>query len=277
MGLYPFVFGENVEDRTENLLYLQSPSSVTGLPQDVYSVLVITDPHFGSDRAELEEDAFYKWFKNQLENDDETLRPRFMICLGDILDGGHKKEAESYNKFTERLKQMAELSGITGFETYSILGNHDLYNHGWSVWKENIKPYTSFYTFSTKTSLSQGFSWYFLDTANGTLGKNQLELLSSSMKKDPLSKIVSMHYPLYCDGVIQLAIQNSLERNMLFSLFAQNDVKLVLEGHAHTAKDYDSGIFKEHLIPSFLYSRTVCLLTVDESNGSVKAFYDLEY
>ncbi|MCR5218995.1 metallophosphoesterase [Treponema sp.] len=278
MGAYWFVFGQDVEDRVSSLKVLDSPSSVTGTTGSVYSILVITDPHFGSDRADQDIEAFYEWFDSQLKNSDETLRPRFMICLGDILDGGHKGEADDFNEFADTLAQMASAAGISGFTTYSILGNHDLYNYGWDVWKENINPGTSFYKFTTHGSASdKGMSWYFLDTANGTLGDRQLELLQEEMEEDSLPKIVSMHYPLYCGGIIQLSIQNALERNTLMSLFAKNNVKLVMEGHAHRSKHYDSGSFEEHLISSFLYSRAFSLITVDENSGSVLSHPDLEY
>ncbi|MBO6176961.1 MAG: metallophosphoesterase [Treponema sp.] len=278
LGFYWFVFGEDVEDRAKEIVSIDSPDSVSETTGEKYSVLVVTDLHFGSERTDRDDEAFYEWFKKQLASDDESLKPRFMICLGDILDGGHKEEAEEYNNFADKLAELAEEAGIHGFTSYSIVGNHDLYNHGWSVWKENIYPHTSFYVFNTKSdSQSQGMSWYFLDTGNGTLGKTQLDSLCEAMKNDSRPKIVSMHYPLYCGGIVQLCIQNSMERNILMSLFAENNVKIVLEGHAHRTKHYDCGNFEEHLISSYLYSRAFTLLTVDEKSGSVVSHPDLEY
>ena len=228
-----------------------------------YSIVVITDIHFGSSRAKRKDEKFIAWFSQQVNNADETLRPRFMICLGDCIDGGHQSEADDYNKFCTQLQTIAKEAGITDFKTYSLIGNHDLYNDGWTVWRDNIYPHTSFYHFTTSASGAdgKGFSWYFIDSANGTLGKPQLEALEKNMPNDSLTKIVLSHYPIYCNGMPLLSIHNTIEKNRLVSLFAKNNVSLIFEGHAHMGGSYKCSKFEEH----YTYS----LVTLDENENTI--------
>lgn len=267
MGFYWFVTGEDVEDRAQTMLELPSPDSGNS-PR--YSIVVITDIHFGSSRAKRRDEYFIRWFEQQVSEPDESLRPRFMICLGDSMDGGHQNEADDYNEFCTRVQQIALNAGLTDFKTYTIIGNHDLYNHGWKIWKENIYPYTSFYHFTTSaTGNGRGFSWYFIDSANGTLGKPQLTALEEAAGKDPLPKIVLSHYPVYCDGLPLLSMHNTLEKNRLVSLFASSSVRVIFEGHAHMGGSYRCSSFEEHLIKSYLQSYDFSLVTLDEENGTV--------
>ena len=267
LGAYWFVTGEYPDDRSQTIQVLpdQNVSS-----NKKYTVLVMTDIHFGSGRRDRNDEAFIEDFKKLLSDSDETQLPRFMICLGDALDGGHQEEADNYNSFIEKVRQIAVNAGISDFKTYTILGNHDLYHYGWDVWKKNIYPYTSYYTLKTNAdSAYEGFSWYFIDSANGTLGKAQLEDLEKNLASDTRPKIILSHYPVHCDGLSILSLQDPMEKNRLISAFAKNNVKVVFEGHAHQSTLYDNSSFEERIIPSFLMHRTYCLVTIDEETESV--------
>ena len=58
LGFYWFVFGEDVEDRAKEIVSIDSPDSITESTGGKYSVLVVTDVHFGSGRIERDDEAF---------------------------------------------------------------------------------------------------------------------------------------------------------------------------------------------------------------------------
>ena len=175
-----------------------------------YDVLLISDLHFGKDESSQHERALFDW----LDSLSADKRPSFCINLGDTADHGLSEEYDSYLVFQEQLR-----SKLKSPVVFNVLGNHDLFNSGWSSWKEKMYPNMSFYHFETNN-----VSWYFLDSGSGTLGERQVEILSDAIKHDSKQKIISLHYPLYGDKIDALMSHDSLqdehETDMLFTLFA---------------------------------------------------------
>lgn len=230
-----------------------SPSALSGK----YTVAVISDVHFGAKAGNGIDNIsgrFLDWLKTLSEKNE---LPAFIICLGDIAECGTKSEIQNYADF---IKLVEDTYAI---KTYTILGNHDLYNSGWNNWKNIVAPYTSFYHFTTKT-----FSWYFVDSASGSLGTNQYEKLKDVMKKDTAPKIVCSHYPVYAGGNFYFCLQNTVERNSLITLFAENNVKVALEGHTHIYCETNFGSFMEETLPGYLEKGKWELLSVDEDAGT---------
>jgi 3',5'-cyclic AMP phosphodiesterase CpdA len=218
-----------------------------------YTVIVITDVHFGGDGTRPD-DSFFEWVSSL------SSRPKFCICLGDIAEHGYKSEYTDYVAFT------AKLYNTYGIRTYTVTGNHDLYNSGWKYWHTMVYPYTSFYRLKTVH-----FSWYFLDSGSGSLGTTQYNTLKNAMNADSNPKIVLLHYPIYADGTLYLCLQNTYERDELITLFAKKNVKLVLDGHTHQYHTCDFGSFYEFNVPGFLAKGQWALLTVNETTGTVHA------
>ena len=186
--------------------------------------------------------------------------------------GGHEDEADDYNKAAARWIQTAKDElGASDYKVYTILGNHDLYNNGWEVWKKKIYPYTSYYKFTINAggASNGGFDFYFLDSGNGTLGGPQIEDLERNLSASSRPKIIFMHYPLYAGGIFYFALDDVHERARLISAFAESNVKYVFEGHKHQQHDYDFNNFKETVIGAYLQERFFGLVTVDEAAGSV--------
>lgn len=268
-----------VEDRARDVKVL----SGNDLPQvgngSKYSFVVVTDCHFGEKKYGRREDDFIKKFRELLQNPDPSLQPRFIVNLGDTLDGGHESEANDYNKTAARWIQTAKDElGVSDYKVYSILGNHDLYNNGWEVWKEKIYPFTSYYKFTINAggSANGGFDFLFLDSGNGTLGGPQIEDLERNLSASPRPKIIFVHYPVYAGGIFYFALDDVAERNRLIADFAENNVKYVFEGHYHPDADYNLGPFKEADIGAYLAKKVFGLVTVDEAAGSV-SFVRLYY
>ena len=277
-GLPIFLYAETgVEERATTPITLYG----SNLPQvgdsGKYSFVVLTDSHFGSDHTGRREDSFLLKFTELLRNPDPALRPRFIVNLGDTMDGGHSSEADLFNAAAARWIATAKAElGVSDYKVYSILGNHDLYNNGWENWRCKIYPYNSCYNFTLSAGGSTPFDFLFLDTGNGTLGANQLESLEAVMQASWRPKIVFMHYALYGDGLFYFAIDDIEERSRLISDFAKTNVKYIFEGHTHSCHDFDFGPFKEIVVGSYLEKKVFGLVTIDENAGSV-SFARLNY
>lgn len=268
-----FISTTPVEERASSIKILTGNDIPEIGTNSKYSFLIITDTHFGEERVDRHEDEFLKKFEELLSAADETLIPRFIVNLGDTLNAGQKGGANNFNKVAENWTKTAkEKLGISDYKIYSIIGNHDLYNDGWDVWKKNIWPYTSYYKFSVKTaSSSQGFSFYFLDSGNGVLGAPQFENLKKNLEKDSSPKIILCHYPIYAGGQFYFTFNDTMERNKLISIYAKNNVKKVFEGHFHPSNDtYNFKEFVEVVNASYVYKRSVTLVTVDETAETVE-------
>lgn len=270
-----FLFTETPVDKRATSIRVMSGDELPENLSTKYSFVVITDSHFIAEGKSHRDDAFLEKFKSLLASDDEAMRPRFIVNLGDTLDSGRESGAAEFNAQVSRWQEAAKSAlGVSSYKVYSVLGNHDLYNDGWEVWKEKIWPYTSYYKMNPAGS--SGFSFYFLDTGNGTLGAPQFENLLSNLKSDPCPKLVFCHYPLYADGIFYFMMDDTIERNRLLANFAKNNVRYIFEGHYHHYRTFDYGKFKEVLVPSFLFEYSFALLTVDENSKSV-SYQIIEY
>ncbi|MCR5436055.1 MAG: metallophosphoesterase [Treponema sp.] len=261
-----------VNERAAVIKTISNP--VTDVQADsVYSVVLVSDIHFGSSRKRADE-KFLEAFTAICESGDEQLHPLFAINVGDMTETASKKEYDDFLALCNSMKQIAkDKNNNETFEVYSILGNHDVFNNGWNVYKEKVFPYTSYYRFYTGSD-DKKIGWYFLDSASGSLGTKQIKNLEQEMKNDSSVKIVINHYPLFENNAFYFAIQNTDEADRLLSLFAKNNVKHIFAGHFHTGWEYDHGCFKETGVKGYLGKRKFALLTIDQRNGvfNVKHF-----
>ncbi|MBP5359413.1 MAG: metallophosphoesterase [Treponema sp.] len=220
-----------------------------------YDILVLTDIHFGHKVDARHDDDVVDWLESL------GTKPKFCVNLGDTADHGEMNE---FNDWLTNLE-----SGIKdkiNAPVYSVIGNHDLRRNGWESFKTNIYPYTSCYHFE-----STGMSYYFLDTADGTLGKQQLKNLEEAFKADTKPKVVFSHEPIYHDKSNLLsatALQDTHEADRIFTIFARNNVLLYLCGHSHAFRNNNYGSFTEYNLPSYLHSRAWGLIHIDETTGT---------
>ena len=238
-----------------------------------YSFLVLTDTHFGTEKTERREKEFLQKLESLFSAQDE-LQPRFIINLGDTLNAGRDDEADSFNEASKTWCEKAkEISDTDDFKIYSILGNHDLYNKGWQIWKEKIWPGVSYYKFFLDAdSDGKGFWFYFLDSANGTLGASQLEDLEKNLETDSAAKIIFCHYPPFVEqnGQYHFAFGNTIERNKMIAIFARHNVKFIFAGHAHEYSEQNFNKFVEVVVPSYAFKKAFALVTIDEASEKVE-------
>ena len=269
-GPYPFTFfQETVDDRAPVVSDLTGSEYAPDVgTNDVYSFLVITDVHFGSDDP-IPQDRFIKRFNAFFETSaPEEKKPRFLVCLGDCADNGKAEEWQDYNLFLDKVSSAAIAKGFSNFKCYSCIGNHDCYNYGGSEFAKHVYPHVTSYMFSVHADSSpKGFSYYFLDSGNGTLGNKQMKSFKQKIAEDSSPKIIMTHYQIFSGGGNIFLIQDYTERNMLLSEFAKNKVKLVLEGHWHGGASYDNGLFYE-LTCKTTMKRVFYLVTVNETTQS---------
>ena len=241
-------------------LYELNASQAPVINDDVYTIAIITDIHFGKPGTTRHEKDFLDWLEQMKQNGS---LPAFCVCLGDIADHGKAEEFLEYQNFT---KQIEDILG--NGKVYGVLGNHDLYNNGWQNYKSYVFPYESFYHFKTKT-----FSWYCIDSASGSMGKNQYTILEQKIKNDKAPKIILSHIPVYGDPLSNMGyftFQNSYEADMLITLCVNNNVKLLLSGHIHRPnKNYFKDCM-ELAVPPITKDCRWTVLTIDEKNASIK-------
>lgn len=280
-GFYQFLFGEeNVDERFSGFSDLSGEtvlSSSLGL-NGKYSFIVVTDVHIGaSDVRSSKMNDFLDEISSLFESIDKTKIPRFIVNLGDTADGGHLSEYNEYNSYLEKIRKLAVeknvVSSTEAFKIYTILGNHDLYNNGWTDWKKTVYPYKSTYYFSLSSGAADYdpllFSFYFVDTGNGAFGTDQLDAFEKLLKSDPNPKMIFSHYPFYSDNVPFMALEDTTERNYLLSLFAKNNVKALFGGHVHTVFEHGFGSFSQINTSALFKNEAFRLVTVDESTLSV--------
>lgn len=253
-----FYEGNNVDKRITNYRQLDNTdakfasSGISSLGNK-YTVLILTDTHFGNTKKEVNCEILY----NYLSSIKGTSQfPAFAICLGDLTDIGTKEQFVLYNNFSSRLTNDFGISIVL-----NVCGNHDAYQNNYANWEESCYPHTTFYSFKT-----QKLSWYCLDTVSGTIGENQYNQLMDLFEKDSRQKIIFTHYPFTRFNYDCSNMAETTERNILISDFAKNNVICVLGGHNHT-QTFDNLGYKDYGIPSFAYDEAWGLLHVDENAG----------
>lgn len=258
-GLNEFlVRNPDVKTRTKRLEKLSAADAPTAPSTSEYTVLVITDVHFGAEKLPKNgprfDEEFFTWLSTF------TPKPKFCVGLGDMAEHGWEEEFERYKAFTDRLES------THGIKTYNAVGNHDLYNSGWTYCKEYLYPFKSLYYFE-----AGGFSWYCIDTASGSLGDRQMRLLRKTMRSDPNPKIIMSHFPLWANGHFYFSLQDTLERNLLIATCAETGVKAALTGHTHIEKTSDFGKFTEYNHPGFYAKAGWGIITVDPVKQTVRS------
>lgn len=276
-GLEEFLYRTNsVVNRTETMWDLSDPllgsTEAAGVFSKVkgkkFTVLIMTDVHFGGENmgnnGPRQEYVLLEWLKTYREQmiaqGTPELYPSFAICLGDVAEHGYEEEFIKYQAFTTLMNS----DTYGNILTFNVVGNHDLYNSGWNSYVKHCYPHTSLYKFRTGS-----ITWYFADSASGSMGDSQLETISRDMKYNEKGrkKLFFTHIPVYAGGLFYFVMQNTEERNRLISMLGDEDAIAIIDGHTHKEITSDLG-FKEWNMPGFLEKRGIGLLFVDETDAS---------
>jgi predicted phosphodiesterase len=199
----------------------------------VYSFAFCGDPHMYSKGDGCFDD---------LDRAIRTKQIRFVIFGGDLTYLGEEAE---YSNFILHCDDLT-------VPWYPALGNHDIYNSGWSYYWKYMGP--SVYSFCGGNA-----KFVVIDSASGKIGEGQMEWIQEQLRnnKQPLLFVIS-HMPIYGGSQGTYEFPKTEERQMLIELFEKYQVDFVLEGHYHGYVDITnngvryitSGSFSDGLLDS---------------------------
>jgi hypothetical protein len=199
----------------------------------IYSFAFCGDPHMCSKGDGCFDD---------LDRVIKTRQIRFVIFGGDLTYLGEECEYSNFISHTESLT----------VPTYPSLGNHDIYNGGWSYYWRYLGP--SVYSFNGGNA-----KFVVIDSAGGKIGESQMEWIQDQLRnnKQPLLFVIS-HMPIYGNSYGVYEFPETEEKQQLIELFEKYKVDFVLQGHYHGFVDITnngvryitSGSFSDGLLDS---------------------------
>lgn len=207
---------------------------------DEYTFLLFTDIHFG--KMKMDSKDLVSFVTDYGQNHTESPL-RFVLFLGDAADHGQKEEYDLYTNFESevmaaiRAGDSSVTDGIRGQNFLAVMGNHDLFMHGYSRWKKSCYPFKESWKFTVRTGSTER-SFYCGDTSMGVLGSNQLDMLNAKLREDKNPKIFLTHSPISqlawnkSIGALPLTIDQD-DRVRLQKLLFETKTDLYLCGHNH--------------------------------------------
>jgi predicted phosphodiesterase len=207
---------------------------------DEYSFIVITDIHIENGNAHGLENI-----KTLIANNQQI---KFAAFCGDLTQKGDEQE----------LKKFIEITGNLPIHTYPVIGNHDVFFGHWSVWKRLIG--------STSYRVDGGNATLFiLDSANGFLGKQQIDWLENELKSAHGRVFVFSHHNLFGGSVVNIQQSaDTRERARVISLLS-GKCDIMFTGHSHERLINEARGTQYINIEDFNRSKTYCLVSVNKS------------
>ena len=190
------IAGTSVEDRVEMSYYYYRDYMEDGLfiiTEGDYSFLVGADSHVTTDPGRMDE-----MLSIGLESDD-----LFYVHLGDIADtraayyitldsliqkAKERYVAEKYTRVNDTYYALRANENVLStydeiiYPFFPVVGNHDITRNGWALWSSIF--HSSFYEIDVMVLLEDEPAidhLIFLDSASGTLGKRQIELIEQGV------------------------------------------------------------------------------------------------
>ncbi len=222
-----------VDERFRLSSSIESPYRDTLKNAYEYSFAFCADPHLtaGSDGCFAD-----------LDREIRANRISFVVFGGDLTYMGFENEYENF---------VNHVNALT-VPVYPAIGNHDLYNDGWSHYWGCLGP--SMYSFCAGNA-----KFVVIDSASNEIGQAQMEWIEERLRrnKQPLLFVIS-HVPIYGGSHGGYDFPKGEERDRLIDLFEKYEVDFVLEGHYHGYEDITvngvryitSGSFSDGLLNS---------------------------
>lgn len=215
--------GEVVGTRfSQSMAYNDSVGEIhLDMHADNYTIYVCADSHV-TRKNHKNLDYFIDQYK-------AAAAPKMALHLGDIIDA-----QKNYPCADSILHYAGQTIADTVFCT---IGNHDIYFKQWSIYREYFK--TSAYWFDTNNGAKKLDLFICLDSAEGTLGVDQMkwlrDLLANKSKEGYRRIIVFTHTHIWKLDESQghtsnMALEETYE---LTSLLGQYGVETVWCGHQH--------------------------------------------
>lgn len=275
------VAGTGVEDRVmmSNIYFQQQKGDYYhfSVDADEYTFLVGADSHMTTDAGRMEE-----MFQIGLDNNDllyahlgdiADTKAEYYVNLDNVVRKYKKKYGQKYYKEIylgddENVSQLNNddyyvyVDTITNnvydvntvpFPFFPVVGNHDITHNGWALWSNIF--HSSFYSFYVYIAMEGHNSYYdhfiFLDTANGTLGQEQVDLIEAGVLDDKSfedagiytrNTFVFSHTNIFRPSSLQFASTFPREETLfLLNQFVKWNTSIVFCGHVHKWDEQEVG------------------------------------
>lgn len=254
------VSGTGVEDRVKmsELYYRDYLSELdVAATDDDYSFLVGADSHVTDDTGRMDE-----MFDIAIEHGDGFVahlgdiadtKPEYYINLSKSLERAKRKYMEkeytydvSTDTYTDEDGNIVDYDDEK-FPFFPVVGNHDITHNGWALWSNIF--HSSFYEFNVYLNSEQSVCdhYIFLDSASGTLGKRQIELIEQGIldvgeNVKVRHTFVFTHTNLFRPSSVQFASTFPREEQyFLLNQFKEWNATIVFCGHVHKWDDREVG------------------------------------
>ena len=254
------VSGTGVEDRVKmsELYYRDYLSELdVAATDDDYSFLVGADSHVTDDTGRMDE-----MFDIAIEHGDGFVahlgdiadtKPEYYINLSKSLERAKRKYMEkeytydvSTDTYTDEDGNIVDYDEEK-FPFFPVVGNHDITHNGWALWSNIF--HSSFYEFNVylNSEQSECDHYIFLDSASGTLGKHQIELIEQGIldvgeNVKVRHTFVFTHTNIFRPSSVQFASTFPREEQyFLLNQFKEWNATIVFCGHVHKWDDREVG------------------------------------
>lgn len=254
------VSGTGVEDRVKmsELYYRDYLSELdVAATDDDYSFLVGADSHVTDDTGRMDE-----MFDIAIEHGDGFVahlgdiadtKPEYYINLSKSLERAKRKYMEkeytydvSTDTYTDEDGNIVDYDEEK-FPFFPVVGNHDITHNGWALWSNIF--HSSFYEFNVYLNSEQSVCdhYIFLDSASGTLGKHQIELIEQGIldvgeNVKVRHTFIFTHTNIFRPSSVQFASTFPREEQyFLLNQFKEWNATIVFCGHVHKWDDREVG------------------------------------
>ncbi len=259
------VAGTAVEDRVamSNLFYRNHYDDQVWIAVDEddegnYSFLVGADSHLTTDPSRMDEmlaiglqddDLFYAHL-----GDIADTKAEYYVTLDSLLQEAKSRYVDTYYTQVDDLRYRYNKASLYSvpvpydqilYPFFPVVGNHDITRNGWALWSNIF--HSSFYEIDVIVPLPDGEEVYdhliFLDSASGTLGKTQIDLINQGVLEGKYSDgtsayrntFVFSHTNIFRPQLFEFASTFTREETFfLLDQFEKWDVTCVFCGHVHT-------------------------------------------
>lgn len=258
------VAGTAVEDRVKmsNLFYLNHYNDKVYLvAEGDYSFIVGADSHLTSDPGRMDEmlaiglehgDLFYAHL-----GDIADTKAEYYVTLDSLIQEAKVRYVEAkYRQVDEfqyaRKDDTDEYPGLFTYDEivypfFPVVGNHDITHNGWALWSNIF--HSSFYEFNVYLNSEQSVCdhYIFLDSASGTLGKHQIELIEQGIldvgeNVKVRHTFIFTHTNIFRPSSVQFASTFPREEQyFLLNQFKEWNATIVFCGHVHKWDDREVG------------------------------------